>query len=48
MSFVRSMVGFSIRAVLPILLVVVGAWLAYEILNTPSRAGKRPRPRVVA
>lgn len=48
MTVLRSVLGFCIRGLLPLLLVAVGAWLAYEILNTPGRSGRRERPRVVA
>ncbi|MDF1661715.1 MAG: HlyD family efflux transporter periplasmic adaptor subunit [Planctomycetota bacterium] len=48
MSLAKSVLGFCIRGLLPVLLVAVGAWLAYEIFNTPGRSGRRERPRVVA
>lgn len=48
MNLPRSILAFCIRGLLPLLLVAVGFWLAYEIFNTPGRTGRRERPRVVA
>jgi hypothetical protein len=48
MTVFRPLLRFTVRVLLPILLVLVGVWLAYEILNTPAQRSHRARPRVIA
>ena len=48
MNVLRLLLSVTVRAILPILLVVVGGWMAWKIFQQPTTTSRRQRPKVVA